>query len=130
MKPAVPWTHQEVTRAKRAYEVQIELLMAGAPAGYWFAVRFDTGTTVKGDSAIWATKKAAVEWINANGGNANDWLFCQLPHDMIPRTWQSFAATLRMATQVEQYWRANSSSDHHLHMPTVPIVDAGEYGNA
>lgn len=131
MKPATPWTHQEVTRAKKAWDHQIELMMAGVPAGYWFAIRFDTGTPNQGDTVTWPTKAAAVEWINAHGGDANQWLFVQLPHDMIPRTWQSIGAVLRHMEGVEKHWRqANADPLRHVVYPSNPLVSGTEYGHA
>lgn len=123
MNPAVPWTHKEVTRAKYAYDVQQELLMAGTPLGWWFAVSFDTGKAVSDNGqACWPTKQAAVQWIHSHRGDPNQWLFVQLPHDGIPRSWQSIAATLRLMEQVETYWRANGDPELHIHVPVNPLV--------
>lgn len=127
-KPSRPWHHREITRAKHAYDHQIGLLMAKVPAGYWFAVRFDTGRANAGDSVTWSSKAEAVNWINAHGGDANQWLFVQLPHDMIPRSWQSIAAVLRHMEGVEAYHRANSDPKLHVHFPSNPSVAGDGYG--
>lgn len=126
-KPNRPWHHTEVTRAKRAYDHQIELMMAGVPAGFWFAIRFDTGLPNEGDSVTWATKAAAVQWIHEHGGDPNQWLFVQLSHDMMPRTWQSIAAVLRCMEGVEAYHRANSDPKLHVHFPSNPTVAGDGY---